>query len=93
MNIDNIKDILHKLTPIVIATIVALFCNYCIDKCISYNKSKLEDEYKLDSITIINSNNKKRVKQLDSIKDVKINEVKKLDNDSTVRLFYKLIRE
>ena len=33
------------------------------------------------------------VNNLDSLKNAKIIEVKSLDNDSTVKLFYKLIRE
>ena len=39
-----------------------------------------------------NDSLKIEVKQLDSIKNAKVIEVKTLDNDSTIKLFYKLIK-
>ena len=39
-----------------------------------------------------NDSLKIQVNNLDSIKDAKVIEVQKLDNDSTVKLFYKLIK-
>ena len=42
---------------------------------------------------IRNKEYKNKLNKLDSIKDAEIIEVKTLDNDSTVKLFYKLIRE
>lgn len=39
-----------------------------------------------------NDSIKLEVKQLDSIKNAKVIEVKTLDNDSTIKLFYKLIK-
>lgn len=46
-----------------------------------------------DSLEIVNTNLKKEINSLDSIKYEKIDEVKHLDNDSTLKLFYKLIRK
>ena len=47
----------------------------------------------IDSLTKINDSIKIKVEQLDSIKDAKIIEVSTLDNDSTLKLFYKLVKE
>jgi len=47
----------------------------------------------IDSLTKVNDSIKIKVEQLDSIKDAKIIEVSTLDNDSTLKLFYKLVSE
>lgn len=49
------------------------------------------EEYRIDSITKENDKLIIEVEHLDSIKDAKVIEVKSLDNDSTLRLFYQLI--
>lgn len=46
---------------------------------------------KIDSITKDNNKLIIEVKHLDSIKNAKSIEIKSLDNDSTLRLFYQLI--
>lgn len=46
---------------------------------------------RIDSITKENNELIIEVENLDSIKDAKVIEVKSLDNDSTLRLFYQLI--
>ena len=53
--------------------------------------SPVEEIVKADSIIKVNDSIKIKVEQLDSIKDAKIIEVQTLDNDSTLKLFYKLI--
>ena len=67
---------------------------------ICYNSFKKDNEIsspveesEIDSITKENDNLIIEVESLDSIKNEKVTEVKSLDNDSTLRLFYKLIRE
>ncbi len=45
----------------------------------------------IDSITKQNDKLVIEVEHLDSIKDAKVIEIKSLDNDSTLRLFYQLI--
>ena len=49
------------------------------------------EELKIDSITKDNNKLIIEVKHLDSIKNVKSIEIKSLDNDSTLKLFYHLI--
>lgn len=55
------------------------------------NSHPVEEIIKADSIVKVNDSIKIKVEQLDSIKDAKIIEVQTLDNDSTIKLFYKLI--
>ena len=51
------------------------------------------ERYEIDSITKENDKIIIKVESLDSIKNAKVIEVKSLDNDSTLRLFYELIRK
>jgi hypothetical protein len=48
---------------------------------------------KIDSLSKANDSIKLKVEHLDSIKDAKVIEVSTLDNDSTIKLFYKLVSE
>ena len=64
------------------------------------NKFKKDEEvstpverYEIDSISKENNKLIIEVESLDSIKNAKVIEVKSLDNDSTLRLFYELIRK
>lgn len=61
----------------------------------SKNKAKntppVEEIVKADSIIKVNDSIKIKIENLDSIKNAKVIEVQSLDNDSTVKLFYKLI--
>lgn len=89
---NDIPEIIEKLTPIIIVIIVALFFCYCIDKCNS-SQTNLNNKETIDSLIRIKNEQNEKIKHLDSIKNIKIDEVKKLDNDSTVKLFFELIRE
>ena len=64
---------------------------------ISYEKHNIstpaENNKIIDSLTTINDSIKIKVEKLDSIKDAKFIEVSTLDNDSTLKLFYKLVSE
>ena len=51
------------------------------------------ERYEIDSIAKENDKLIIEVKSLDSIKNEKVIEVKSLDNDSTLKLFYELIRK
>ena len=51
------------------------------------------ERYEIDSISKENNKLIIEVESLDSIKNAKVIEVKSLDNDSTLRLFYELIRK
>ena len=68
---------------------IAIYKHYTKDKNI-VTSSTIEH---IDSIKKENDKLILEVNNLDSLKNAKIIEVKSLDNDSTVKLFYKLIRE
>lgn len=57
------------------------------------NSSPVEDITKIDSLKAVNDSIKIKVEQLDSVKNAKVIEVSTLDNDSTLKLFYKLVSE
>ena len=61
------------------------FCNYRHKKNNNIIETDVELQKHNDSLKI-------EVDNLDSIKNAKVIEVKTLDNDSTVKLFYKLIK-
>lgn len=71
--------------------IVALVVYFCA----TYNAKhpSKEDMTKIDSLTKVNDSIKIKIEKLDSIKDAKVIEVSTLDNDSTLKLFYKLVKE
>lgn len=46
-----------------------------------------------DSLIVVNDSIKIKVEKLDSIKHAEVIEVYSLDDDSTVKLFYKLVKE
>ena len=81
---------MKKVTIGVIVTIVLivvfLTMHIGVQQCINDKVDTIE--------TIDNANDsiKANVKYLDSIKDAKAVEVEMLDNDSTVKLFYQLIK-
>ena len=53
----------------------------------------VEESIAIDSLVTTNDSLKININKLDSIKDVKIIEVRSLDNDSTIKLFYELVSE
>ena len=90
---DDINGIIKRIIPLITALIFALLIGYCINTCVSYNERINNNKHVIDSIKTVNKEYKNKLNELDSIKDEEIIEVKTLDNDSTVKLFYKLIRE
>ena len=64
---------------------------------INYEKHNIstpvENNTIIDSLTTINDSIKIKVEKLDSIKDAKVIEVSTFNNDSTLKLFYKLVSE
>ena len=60
-----------------------------------FNKVKppVEKNKQVDSLIVANDSIKIKVKELDSIKNAEVIEVYSLDDDSTVKLFYKLVKE
>ncbi len=57
------------------------------------NSSPVEGIGIVDSLTRVNDSIKIKISKLDSIKDAKVIEVRSLDNDSSVKLFYELVSE
>lgn len=60
----------------------------------TYYNSKIDNNIVISDIEIQKHNDSLKIKvdNLDSIKNAKVIEVKTLDNDSTVKLFYQLIK-
>lgn len=69
-----------------VGTIVIM---YIVNSYHTKNNNIIEQDIELQKH---NDSIKVEVKQLDSIKNAKVIEVKTLDNDSTIKLFYKLIK-
>ena len=81
-----------KLFTTVLLVILFIFivCAIIMHFKTSTTTSSVENT-RIDSITKENNKLIIEIKYLDSIKNEKVIEVKSLDNDSTLRLFYQLI--
>lgn len=94
--IDNIKKFFIGLCYVagcyfVVSAIVII---YSYSRKIINNKDTIKENVIVtDSIIKVNDSIKIKVEHLDSIKNAKVIEVKALDNDSTIKLFYKLVSE
>ena len=80
----------------VVIAIFALIGIYAtIRFCCTISKSEpiQTNVVNVDSISKINDSIKLKVETLDSIKNAKVIEVNALDNDSSIKLFYKLVSE
>ena len=76
---------------LVVLTVVVIY-NY--SRKIINNESDIKENVTIaDSIIKVNDSIKIKVEHLDSIKNAKVIEVQTLDNDSTLKLFYKLVSE
>lgn len=95
---DPEKVVTGCLISIIVALVILagiIFCSITIHRNCTKNRNIVTNstiEY-VDSIKKENDKLILEVNNLDSLKNAKIIEVKSLDNDSTVKLFYKLIRE
>ena len=94
--IDNIKKFFIGLCYVVgcylVILAVAIIYNYS-KKIINNEEDIKENVIVTDSIIKVNDSIKIKVEHLDSIKNAKVIEVQTLDNDSTLKLFYKLVSE
>ena len=94
--IDNIKRFFIGLCYVVgcylVILAVAIIYNYS-KKIINNEEDIKENVIVTDSIIKVNDSIKIKVEHLDSIKNAKVIEVQTLDNDSTLKLFYKLVSE
>ena len=94
--IDNIKRFFIGLCYIFACylVIIAIAITYTYSKKIINNETDTKENITItDSIIKVNDSIKIKVEHLDSIKNAKVIEVQTLDNDSTLKLFYKLVSE
>ena len=85
---------LDKFSLIVICVIIGFVAGIIVNHKYKCNTSApVEKNVSIDSLTTINDSIKLKVERLDSIKDAKVIEVSTLNNDSTLKLFYKLVSE
>lgn len=91
-----------KLDKVLLITIVISFTIVIFGIIYYYNKTdnksnnnliEEQAQVQIDNSIKANDSIKLEVKQLNDIKDAKIIEVSTLDNDSTIKLFYKLVQE
>ena len=94
--IDNIKKFFIGLCYVagcyLVVLVVVIIYNYS-RKIINTEDNIKEDVTVTDSIIKVNDSIKIKVEHLDSIKNAKVIEVQTLNNDSTLKLFYKLVSE
>ena len=88
----KLKDLVAEIfLAICIIAIILGAVHTCV-KDTSLSSTPVE-EISIDTLTLENNKLVIEINNLDSIKDVKVIEVKSLDNDSTLKLFYELIRK
>ena len=94
--IDNIKKFFIGVCYVagcyLVVLAIAIIYNYS-RKIINNESDTKENVTIADSIIKVNDSIKIKVEHLDSIKNAKVIEVQTLDNDSTLKLFYKLVSE
>lgn len=74
--------------------LLAVVIIYSYSRKIINNEDTVKENVTIsDSIIRVNDSIKIKVEHLDSIKNAKVIEVQTLDNDSTLKLFYKLVSE
>ena len=83
------KEIIKAISMLMIFGVIFMIILIFVDKYHKKNNNIIETDVELqkhnDSLRI-------EVDNLDSIKNAKVIEVQTLDNDSTVKLFYQLIK-
>ena len=89
MKCKRINKLICTYIIVILVIILATIINYLLFECIQTTSPV--GSSKIDSIVKDNDKLIIEVKHLDSIKNAKSIEIKSLDNDSTLRLFYQLI--
>ena len=89
MKCKGINKLICTYIIVILVIILAIMLNYLLFK--SIQTTSPVGSSKIDSIVKDNDKLIIEVKHLDSIKNAKSIEIKSLDNDSTLRLFYQLI--
>ena len=87
------RETFERALFLIFTWIIFSMIGFGVGRCSKIDSSSrpVEEIIKADSIIKVNDSIKIKVEQLDSIKNAKIIEVQTLDNDSTIKLFYKLI--
>lgn len=82
----------HCIVGLISIIIIYIITIIIITK--TYYNSKIDNNIVISDIELQKHNDSLKIKvdNLDSIKNAKVIEVKTLDNDSTIKLFYKLIK-
>lgn len=94
--IENIKKFFIGLCYVAgcYLVVLALVITYNYSKRIINDEDNIKENITVtDSIIKVNDSIKIKIEHLDSIKNAKVIEVQTLDNDSTLKLFYKLVSE
>ena len=94
--IDNIKRFFIGLCYVAgcYLVVLAVVVIYNYSRKIINNEDTVKENVTIaDSIIKVNDSIKIKVEHLDSVKNAKVIEVQTLDNDSTLKLFYKLVSE
>ena len=94
--INNIKKFFIGLCYVAgcYLVLLAVVAIYSYSRKIINNEEDIKENVIVtDSIIKVNDSIKIKVEHLDSIKNAKVIEVQTLDNDSTLKLFYKLVSE
>lgn len=84
---DEVLGLIFKVVGIIAIIVVA---SIIIGH--QFNQGKEVKDITFDVVDVKRDSIKLEINHLDSIKDAKIIEVETLDNDSTVKLFYQLIK-
>ena len=85
--------VLDRFTEFVVVFGLGVFIGYlCNNKQVDNSQTPVE-ENRIDSLIKVNDSIKITIEHLDSVKNAEIIEVSTLDNDSTIKLFYKLVEE
>lgn len=95
LNIKLNKVIIYFILIYIISIIATSIINISIYKLIS-NKNKPTspvEEIRIDTLKVANQELVKEINKLDSIKNEKIHEIKTLNDDSTLIVFYQLLRK
>lgn len=87
----------RKTENTIVTIVFTIFIIFALSiLALMYHKQTVDNisiDYSIDSLKQENKKIIIEVNNLDSIKDAKIIEVKALDDDSTIKLFYELISE
>ena len=93
MNSYTRRDLLHEYIAAFLSGVLIGIITFCIIDNTDNAENNNVNNNTIDSLIAVNDSIKIKVEKLDSIKDAKVIEVSTLDDDSTVKLFYKLVKE